>query len=67
LDEDFEILLRQGLSDDVWNKIEPDSLRKIMHGDWENGIKRGFDGRPRSWLVTLPYECNSRSNISFEQ
>ena len=67
LDEDFEILLKQALGNEVWNKIEPNSLRRIMHNDWENGIKRGFDGRPRSWLVTLPYECNAGPNINFEQ
>jgi hypothetical protein len=67
LDEDFEILLKQALGNEVWNKIEPSSLRRIMNNDWENGIKRGFNGRPRSWLVTLPYECNAGPSINFEQ
>lgn len=70
LDEDFEILMQQCLGDDFWNKIEPNSMRKLMHMDWENGIKRGFNGvNKRQWMVTLPHEISNLAgpHLTLEQ
>jgi hypothetical protein len=58
LDRDFEALMKQWLGD-AWNV--PDSVIKtFMNTQWENGIKRGFDGKDRNWKLTLPYECTMR-------
>jgi hypothetical protein len=38
-----------------------------MHNEWENGVKRGFDGREREWLVTLPYELNAGPHLILDQ
>lgn len=58
LDQDFEALMKQWIGD-AWNV--PDSVIKtLMSTQWENGIKRGFDGKDRNWKITLPYECTMR-------
>jgi hypothetical protein len=55
LDQDFEALMDQFLGDYV--KPGDPAMKQIMNVNWENGIKRGFDGSERDWKVTLPYEC----------
>ncbi|KAJ4406589.1 hypothetical protein N0V91_004532 [Didymella pomorum] len=58
LDQDFEGLMQQWIGD-AWDV--PDSIIKtLMSSQWENGIKRGFDGKDRNWKITLPYECTMR-------
>ena len=58
LDQDFEGYLRQWI-DESWNV--PDSVMKtLMSAQWENGVKRGFDGKERNWTITLPYECTTQ-------
>jgi hypothetical protein len=58
LDQDFEALMQQWIGD-AWNV--PDSVIKtLMSTQWENGVKRGFDGKNRSWKITLPWECTER-------
>jgi hypothetical protein len=55
LDQHFEDLMKQ-LIGNAWNV--PDSfIRSIMNDQWENGVKRGFEGQERAWRITLPYEC----------
>lgn len=57
LDQDFEALMKQWIGD-AWNV--PDTVIKtLMSTQWENGIKRGFDGKDRNWKITLPYECTT--------
>ncbi|KAF2193120.1 actin-like ATPase domain-containing protein [Zopfia rhizophila CBS 207.26] len=63
LDQDFEALMEQLLGD-FW-QIGDNAMKRIMNVDWENGIKRGFDGSERNWNVTLPYECTSRGAPPF--
>jgi hypothetical protein len=46
------------IGEETWNRISPSSIKKMMNNEWENGIKRGFDGSDRIWNVTLPYECS---------
>jgi hypothetical protein len=58
LDQDFEGLMQQWLGD-AWDV--PDSVIKtLLSTQWENGVKRGFDGKDRNWKITLPYECTMR-------
>lgn len=58
LDQDFEALMKQ-LVGDAWNV--PDGVIKgMMNTQWENGIKRGFEGQDKTWKITLPYECVKR-------
>ena len=28
-----------------------------MHDEWDHGIKPTFDGRERTWTLTMPFEC----------
>ncbi|KAF2267197.1 hypothetical protein CC78DRAFT_541863 [Lojkania enalia] len=55
LDQDFEGLMKQ-LVGAAWNV--PDAvIKRIVDEQWENGIKRGFEGQDRNWKITLPIEC----------
>lgn len=57
LDQDFEELMQQMVGEGAWNNISPANVKRMMNNEWENGIKRGFDGSERTWNVTLPYDC----------
>jgi hypothetical protein len=68
LDQDFEALMQQIIGD-AWNVPDP-VIKTFMSTQWENGIKRGFDGKDRNWKITLPYECTMRgapSHIELRQ
>jgi hypothetical protein len=41
-----------------WDKLSPELIRKIMNDEWENGIKRTFDGDGRDFTITLPAEAS---------
>jgi hypothetical protein len=58
LDQDFEALMKQ-LVGDAWNVPEA-VIKDMMNTQWENGIKRGFEGQDKTWKITLPYECIER-------
>lgn len=55
MDQDFEALMEQ-LVGDAWD-VPASAISEMMNAQWENGIKRGFDGQSKSWTVRLPYEC----------
>lgn len=58
LDQEFEGLMKQVLGD-AWDI--PDAIRKsFMSSQWENGVKRGFEGQDKNWKITLPHECVER-------
>lgn len=61
LDQDFEDLMKQ-LVGDAWNASEA-AVKNMMNTQWENGIKRGFDGQDKTWQLTLPYECVQRGAL----
>lgn len=44
LDQDFEQLMRQMVGEETWSKINLASIKRMMSKEWENSIKRGFDG-----------------------
>lgn len=56
LDQDFEALMEQ-LVGDAWTGVPAGVIKGLMNVQWENGIKRGFEGQERKWRITLPYEC----------
>ncbi|KAH7414561.1 hypothetical protein DE146DRAFT_763391 [Phaeosphaeria sp. MPI-PUGE-AT-0046c] len=58
LDQDFESLTSQQVGD-AWNVSEADKS-ELMRAQWENGIKRSFEGQDRSWKVILPHACYQR-------
>ncbi|KAF2675108.1 hypothetical protein BT63DRAFT_420337 [Microthyrium microscopicum] len=58
IDQDFVELMQQMVGEETWDNINAASIKKMMNTEWENGIKRGFDGSERTWSVTLPYECS---------
>lgn len=58
LDQDFEGLMKQ-LVGSAWN-VPDKVIKRIVDGQWENGIKRGFEGQERNWKITLPNECVAR-------
>jgi hypothetical protein len=58
LDQEFEALMRQVLGG-AWDV--PDAIIKgFMSSQWENGVKRGFEGQDKNWKITLPHECVER-------
>jgi hypothetical protein len=58
LDQDFEALMEQ-LTGDAW-EVPRSAIKHMMNSNWENGIKRGFDGGEKDWRVRMPYECTQR-------
>jgi hypothetical protein len=55
LDQDFEVLIKQ-LIGDAWN-VPEGVIKGMMNTQWENGVKRSFEGQDKTWRITLPYEC----------
>ncbi|KAI8720957.1 hypothetical protein NCS52_00541900 [Fusarium sp. LHS14.1] len=43
LDESFELLLKEKIPGDIQAKMGDSGLRKIMHDEWEHGIKTSVD------------------------
>ncbi|KAH6629649.1 hypothetical protein C7974DRAFT_394938 [Boeremia exigua] len=58
LDQEFEAFMKQTITS-AWDVPSP-VLKAFMNQYWENGIKRGFSGKPRSWKLSLPFECIER-------
>lgn len=65
LDQDFEGLMSQQIGD-AWDVPESDK-KELMNVQWENGIKRTFEGQDRKWKVTLPHACFQRGAPPFIQ
>lgn len=60
VDEAFEDMLRSTLGE-KWNRISAENRKKILHSEWEHGIKRQFNGSNTVWNVTVPTEAFSGS------
>lgn len=58
LDQDFEDFMQQTVKS-AWN-VPSHVIKAFMNVYWENGIKRSFDEKPRTWKLNLPYECTER-------
>ncbi|KAL6828349.1 HSP70 family [Trichoderma camerunense] len=58
LDEVFQTTLRSKLdkiSPDAWQILEESgALSRIIHNDWENGIKPQFRNTDQHWLLQMP-------------
>ncbi|QYS98211.1 hypothetical protein H0G86_005401 [Trichoderma simmonsii] len=58
LDEVFQTTLRRKLdkiSPDAWQILEENgALSRIIHNDWENGIKPQFRNTDQHWLLQMP-------------
>jgi hypothetical protein len=37
------------------NKLDSETERRFMEKEWENNVKRNFDGTPGPWTVELPH------------
>lgn len=58
LDGRFLATLRKKLdelSPDAWQILEENgALRRIIHNDWENGIKPQFQNTAQRWVLQMP-------------
>jgi len=63
VDEAFLKLLEAKFGEEAWAKMEPQSRRRFVHDDWEHGIKPTFDGRERTWVLNMPFECIDLSKM----
>ncbi|KAF2168819.1 hypothetical protein M409DRAFT_20835 [Zasmidium cellare ATCC 36951] len=61
IDDQFERGLRQTIGR-RWKSASVWSRRQVIEKDWEDGIKRNFDGKERDWSVTLPTDMVSAWN-----
>ncbi|TEA15828.1 Chaperone protein DnaK [Colletotrichum sidae] len=61
LDEAFAQLLREKLGHNAWDAMTKNEAQRVLHNDWEHGIKRQFYGQDKDWIVVLPYNCSSVS------
>ncbi|KAK3390828.1 hypothetical protein B0H63DRAFT_539285 [Podospora didyma] len=63
-DECFADLLRRKFTTSKWRKMTPETRAKLLHDEWEHGIKPQFDGRDGlSWQFNMPFECISGNDF----
>lgn len=43
--------------------MEPHNRHRLIHDEWEHGIKPAFDGRARTWVFSMPFECLDLASI----
>ncbi|KAK1995876.1 actin-like ATPase domain-containing protein [Colletotrichum falcatum] len=54
LDEAFIDLIKNKVTSEAWDKAPKDEVADVLNCNWEQGIKKQFDGQVRSWHVNLP-------------
>ncbi len=57
IDEAFTAILRPVIGHQKWARMSAESQHRLLHDEWEDGIKPTFDGLPRTWQLTIPFEC----------
>ncbi|KAF9873766.1 hypothetical protein CkaCkLH20_08876 [Colletotrichum karsti] len=57
LDEAFVELLKLKVTPAAWDNMSKEQAARVLHIDWENGIKKNFEGQDKRWNVSLPFEC----------
>ncbi|GAB1319160.1 Actin-like ATPase domain-containing protein [Madurella fahalii] len=57
VDEAFVDVLNHKLGSKKWAKLSADSRHRLLHDEWEHGIKPAFDGRDKTWKLNMPFEC----------
>ncbi|KAK4237432.1 hypothetical protein C8A03DRAFT_34593 [Achaetomium macrosporum] len=63
IDEAFLALLVQKFGQTAWDKMKAQSRQRLLHDEWEHGIKPAFDGRERTWTFNMPFECIELESI----
>jgi hypothetical protein len=64
VDEAFLEVLKQKFGKKVWKKMEGQTRHKLLHDEWEHGVKPMFDGRERTWVFKVPFECLDRRFVT---
>jgi len=54
VDEGFLELLERKFTKTKWNKMNKDTRTRLLHDEWEHGIKPQFDQRERTWKIAMP-------------
>ncbi|KAJ4401979.1 hypothetical protein N0V85_005403 [Neurospora sp. IMI 360204] len=59
VDEAFNDLLKSKFPKKKWNAMETTSRHRLIHDEWETGIKQQFDMNRlnRTWSIAMPWEC----------
>ncbi|KAL1835623.1 hypothetical protein VTJ49DRAFT_6307 [Mycothermus thermophilus] len=57
VDEAFVQILKKKFGQKAWDKMEGRSRHRIIHDEWEHGIKPMFNGNMRPCIITMPVEC----------
>jgi hypothetical protein len=64
VDEAFSELLKEKFTTTKWDKMSDDSRARLLHDEWEHGIKPQFDGRERTWTINIPWECLDKKSLT---
>jgi hypothetical protein len=46
-----------------WLKMPAEARYRLLHDEWEDGIKSSFDGRDRIWKIAIPFECLDQASL----
>jgi hypothetical protein len=65
VDEAFVNILQREFGWKRWCKMPAETLHRLVHDEWENGIKTSFDGREATWKIAVPFECLDRESLMF--
>ncbi|KAJ4401976.1 hypothetical protein N0V85_005400 [Neurospora sp. IMI 360204] len=58
VDEAFIEMLKRKMQPTKWNRLTPETRQRLIHDEWEHGIKQGFDTKNnKTWSFNLPWEC----------
>jgi hypothetical protein len=57
VDEAFLEVLKLKFGMQAWDKMDAETRQRFVHDEWEHGIKQTFDGRERTWVFKMPFEC----------
>ncbi|KAK0672629.1 hypothetical protein QBC41DRAFT_380636 [Cercophora samala] len=63
VDAAFAEILKDKFGDKRWKKLGDESRGRLLHDQWEHGIKSQFDGSKREWKFTMPWECLEKSDL----
>ncbi|KAK4154993.1 hypothetical protein C8A00DRAFT_13902 [Chaetomidium leptoderma] len=57
VDEAFLKVLKQKFGGKAWDKMKAQTRCRLVHDDWEHGIKPTFNGQKQTWVINMPFEC----------
>jgi hypothetical protein len=64
VDEAFTELVKEMFGYARWTRMPAATQHRFLHDEWENGIKSTFDGRQKTWKLTIPYECLGPTSLT---